>query len=53
MTTDTNNFDEIGDDHYSNSATNPVRLDAFELTDDEKIERIFWWKVRFNDFNIQ
>jgi GTP cyclohydrolase I len=40
MTTDTNNFDEIGDDHYSNSATNPVRLDAFELTDDEKIERI-------------
>jgi GTP cyclohydrolase I len=40
MTTDTNNFDEIGDDHYSNSATNPVRSDAFELTDDEKIERI-------------
>jgi GTP cyclohydrolase I len=40
MTTDTNNFDEIGDDHYSNSAANPVRLDAFELTDDEKIERI-------------
>lgn len=40
MTTNTNNFDEIGDDHFSNSATNPVRTDAFDLTDDEKIERI-------------
>lgn len=40
MTTNTNNFDEIGDDHFSNSANNPMRLDAFELTDDEKIESI-------------
>lgn len=40
MTTNTNNFDEIGDDHFSNSATNPVRTDAFDLTDDEKIESI-------------
>jgi GTP cyclohydrolase I len=40
MTTETNNFDEIGDDHFSNAATNPMRSDAFELTDDEKIESI-------------
>ena len=40
MTANTNNYDEIGDDHQSNSATNPVRLDAFDLTDDEKIDLI-------------
>lgn len=32
--------DEIGNNHISSSAKNPVREDAFELSDDEKIERI-------------
>src|SRR3970040_417906 len=32
--------DEIGDNHISLSAKNPVREDAFNITDDEKIERI-------------
>ena len=32
--------DEIGNNHISTSAQNPVREDAFELTDDEKIESI-------------
>ncbi|WP_426094934.1 GTP cyclohydrolase I FolE [Flavobacterium sp. DSR2-3-3] len=32
--------DELGDNHVSLSANNPVRDDAFELTDDEKIEKI-------------
>jgi GTP cyclohydrolase I len=32
--------DEIGNNHISSSAKNPVREDAFDLSDDEKIERI-------------
>ena len=32
--------DEIGDNHISLSAQNPVREDAFNITDDEKIEKI-------------
>ena len=32
--------DEIGDNHVSLSAKNPVRDDAFDLSDDEKIEKI-------------
>lgn len=35
-----NHFDEIGDDHASSSSETPMRDDAFELSDDEKIERI-------------
>ncbi len=38
---DNENFhDEIGNDHISSSAVNPLRSDAFELTDDKKIELI-------------
>ncbi|MDR7370875.1 GTP cyclohydrolase I FolE [Flavobacterium aquidurense] len=33
-------LDEIGDNHFSSNAKNPVRQDAFDLTDDEKIEKI-------------
>ena len=32
--------DEIGNNHFSSSAKNPVRADAFDISDDEKIERI-------------
>jgi GTP cyclohydrolase I len=32
--------DEIGDNHIGTSAKNPVRDDAFNITDDVKIERI-------------
>lgn len=32
--------DELGDNHISSSAKNPVREDAFDITDDQKIERI-------------
>lgn len=32
-------LDEIGDSHYG-SATNPIRPDAFELSDEQKIESI-------------
>jgi len=32
--------DEIGDNHISSSAKNPVRKDAFDITDDQKIEKI-------------
>ena len=34
------NQDEIGENHIATSAENPVRNDAFELTDDRKIELI-------------
>jgi len=34
------NQDEIGENHIPTSAENPVRNDAFELTDDRKIELI-------------
>ena len=33
-------LDEIGDSHYSSNAQNPLRQDAFDLSDDEKIEKI-------------
>lgn len=32
--------DEIGDNHFSISAQNPMKPDAFDLSDEEKIERI-------------
>ena len=32
--------DEIGNNHISLNAKNPVRVDAFDSTDDEKIEKI-------------
>lgn len=32
--------DEIGDNHISSSAKNPMREDAFDISDDEKIESI-------------
>ena len=32
--------DELGDNHISTNSENPVRKDAFELTDDKKIELI-------------
>ncbi|MFA9188042.1 GTP cyclohydrolase I FolE [Flavobacterium sp. FBOR7N2.3] len=32
--------DEIGDNHIGSSAKNPMRVDAFEISDDEKIDRI-------------
>jgi GTP cyclohydrolase I len=31
---------EIGDNHISTNAQNPVRKDAFDITDEEKIEKI-------------
>ena len=33
-------IDEIGDNHIATSAETPMRADAFELSDREKIERI-------------
>lgn len=33
-------IDEIGEDHVGTSATTPLRADAFELSDQEKIEKI-------------
>ena len=32
--------DEIGNNHISSSAKNPVREDAFDISDDEKINSI-------------
>jgi len=32
--------DEIGNNHISSSAKNPVREDAFDISDDQKIEKI-------------
>ncbi|HEX8270111.1 MAG TPA: GTP cyclohydrolase I FolE [Flavobacterium sp.] len=32
--------DEIGHDHIATSATNPIREDAFDLSDEKKIEQI-------------
>jgi GTP cyclohydrolase I len=32
--------DELGDNHIGTSAENPIRKDAFDLTDDQKIELI-------------
>lgn len=33
-------LDEIGDNHIATNAKNPLRSDAFDITDDQKIERI-------------
>jgi len=33
-------LDEIGDNHIATNAQNPVRSDAFDITDEEKIESI-------------
>ena len=33
-------LDEIGDSHFSSNAKNPLREDAFDITDEEKIEKI-------------
>jgi GTP cyclohydrolase I len=35
-----NNTDEIGDDHVGSSAKTPLRSDAFEISDQEKLVRI-------------
>lgn len=36
----TNKFDELGDDHVGSSAKTPLRADAFEISDEEKRNRI-------------
>ena len=33
-------IDEMGDEHVSTSVDTPLRADAFELSDDEKIDQI-------------
>ena len=33
-------IDEIGENHAATSAQNPLRADAFEISDEEKINRI-------------
>ena len=33
-------IDEMGDEHVSTSVETPLRDDAFDLSDDEKIEKI-------------
>lgn len=33
-------FEEMGDDHFSSSGNTPMRKDAFEMTNDEKIKAI-------------
>jgi GTP cyclohydrolase I len=40
MNTNEDIFDEIGDNHISTSVNNPLRPDAFDLSDDEKIALI-------------
>ena len=40
MTTSEEFHDEIGDNHITSNATNPIRYDAFEISDEEKIESI-------------
>jgi len=40
MTNNEDFLDEIGDNHFSNNAQNPLRKDAFDLSDEEKIEKI-------------
>lgn len=40
MTTHDESQDEIGDNHIASKATNPIRNDAFDLPDDQKIESI-------------
>jgi len=36
----TNKIDEIGDDHVGSSAKTPLRADAFDISDQEKLARI-------------
>ena len=36
----TDSLDQIGDDHFSTSSENPIRADAFEMPDEEKINVI-------------
>ena len=36
----TNKIDELGDDHVGSSAKTPLRADAFDISDQEKIDRI-------------
>lgn len=40
MISEDNLHDEIGNNHIATNANTPLRADAFELTDDQKIERI-------------
>jgi GTP cyclohydrolase I len=40
MSKNTDFSDEIGDNHITGNATNPIRNDAFELSDEAKIEAI-------------
>ena len=40
MTNNADFQDEIGDNHIATNAQNPVRKDAFAISDEEKIERI-------------
>lgn len=40
ITTNEEFHNEIGDNHFTSNATNPVRKDAFDLSDDQKIEAI-------------
>lgn len=40
MTNNEDFLDEIGDNHIATNAKNPLRSDAFDITDDQKIERI-------------
>jgi len=40
MTTNDEFLDEMGDNHIPSKAINPIRKDAFDLSDDQKIEAI-------------
>jgi len=40
MTNNEDFLDEIGDNHFSSNAQNPLRKYAFDLSDEEKIEKI-------------
>ncbi|KQS46164.1 MULTISPECIES: GTP cyclohydrolase I FolE [Flavobacterium] len=40
MTNNEDFLDEIGDNHIATNAKNPLRSDAFDITDDQKIELI-------------
>ena len=40
MTTNDEFLDEMGDNHIPSKAINPIRKDAFDLSDEQKIEAI-------------
>ena len=40
MSTDLKDLEELGDDHLSSAGDTPMRKDAFDLSDEEKIEQI-------------